>query len=45
MFGLDGPARVAAGVARSLYLNKLRKWAAKQPAKSPIAQPAIDSDD
>jgi hypothetical protein len=45
MFRVDGPARVAAGVARQFYLNKLRKWAAKQPAKPTIAQPAIDCDD
>jgi hypothetical protein len=45
MFRLDGPMRVAASVARSFYLNKLRKPAAKQPPKPPIAQPAIDSDD
>jgi hypothetical protein len=45
MFRVEGPARVAASIARNFYLNKLRKWAEKQPAKPSITQPAIDSDD
>jgi hypothetical protein len=45
MFRVEGPARVAANIARNFFLTKLRKWAEKQPAKPSTAQPAIDSDD